>query len=176
MTTLRTVAATILFVTLIMISSCSTPEAEPFLTAEYITWEKTVAEPLTYPIPGHGATRRVIFINDIGTSVSVTSEEGKERYDYPVGTIIVKENYEDLEGTSLVNITIMVKAPEHKSAMAGWVWLVKNPKTGDENVFTESSFCLTCHVGANEEHPYGDLNPASEFRDYVYFPYRKTDE
>ena len=157
------------------LSSCEKEKAKPLFDEDYSNWKKTVAEPLTYEIPGHGAKQRRIFINDIGTQVKTTEEDGTIRYDYPEGTIIVKENYSDLEGTSLANLTIMFKSASNPDARRGWVWVNKNAATGAETVFTDQ-FCLGCHAGANESHPYGDGNPDKEFRDYVFFPYSPSAE
>ena len=65
----------------------------------------------------------------------------------------------------------MIKAPGDERASADWIWLVKNPDTGEEEIMAKSEFCVNCHSSANNEHPYGDLNGNNEFRDYVFFPY-----
>ncbi len=159
-----------------LLSSCDGKETKPVFDEDYKTWERTVEGPLTYPIPGHGAKRRGIFINEIGTTVTVADVGGVRRYDYPVGTIIAKENYADLEGTKLDNLTIMIKAPDDPRSVGGWIWVNKNVDTGEEMIFSDGEFCLTCHITANKDHPYGEGNPDNEFRDYVFFPYRSRSE
>ena len=68
-------------------------------------------------------------------------------------------------------LTIMIKDREHPSARGGWIWLVKDTRTGEEKII-DIEFCITCHANANEPHPYGDMNKNAEFRDYVFFPGR----
>lgn len=155
-----------------MVTGCAEEAPEQFFDEDYVNWARTVTEPLTYPIPGHGERRRAIFINNIGTTVEpVTDDEGRVSYDYPDGTIVLKENYTDVEGSELANFTIMIKASKDDRSRDGWIWVNRDAQSGKETLFTESTFCLTCHVGANKEHPYGDGNRNNEFRDFLFFPY-----
>lgn len=130
--------------------------------------------PLTFPVPGHGAGERRIFINPVGETVE-PPQDSSEPWNYPSGTIIVKEVYpspdppDDAPPDSLL---VMVKDPEHPLSRGGWIWLSKEPGSEDERIFTEQ-FCVTCHANANEEHPYGDGNREEQFRDYVYYPFRE---
>ena len=168
------IAGIVLFVA--MLFACNNDDSELIFDDDYGGWERTVEEPLNYPIPGHGKRRRAIYINDTGTGVErVTDETGLLQYEYPEGTIVVKEVYTDFEGSDLLELTIMIKAPDDERARKGWIWLNKDAKTGKEKLFTSTSYCLTCHEGANESHPYGDGNPNGEFRDYVFFPYGRVE-
>jgi len=70
-----------------------------------------------------------------------TIQNGKQRWDFPVGTIIVKEVYQTPKpapGEQPVQLTIMVKAPNDPHSQGGWLWIT-------------------------------DGNPDEEFSDYVYF-------
>jgi hypothetical protein len=110
-------------------------------------------------------------MNDIGFTAKPTIENGKQRWDFPAGTVIVKEVYETpkpVAGETPIQLTIMVKAPKDPHAQGGWLWITRDLPNGKESVFM-GNFCITCHANANEKHPYGDGNPNEEFRDYVYF-------
>ena len=166
---IRAIAFAVATVVLVL-AGCDNTE-EPLFDIDYKAWDRTVAEDLTYAIPGHGAKRRGIYINDIGTSVQKNESATPARYVYPAGTILVKENYENIEGSVPETLTIMIKAPGDERASADWIWLVKYTETGEEELIAKSEFCINCHSSANSEHPYGDLNKNNEFRDYVFFPY-----
>jgi hypothetical protein len=152
-------------------------EQTPLVTVDHSDWARTTTMPLTFPVPGHGSGERRIFINPLGESVE-PPEDAEGRWRYPVGTIIVKEVYpspdppEDAPPDSLV---IMVKEPHHPMSRGGWIWLSKEPGSGEERIFTEQ-FCVTCHANANEQHPYDDGNRNEQFRDYVYYPFRGRED
>ncbi|MBN1523630.1 MAG: cytochrome P460 family protein [Spirochaetales bacterium] len=143
---------------------------------EYRSWKKTVDKILDYPIAGHGQSFRIIYINSIGEKVTPLEKDGRMTYDYPDGTIIVKEVYpsqEDLDKNVPGMLTCMVKDSQSPQAINGWLWIVKTPGDPAENVFT-SKFCLECHLDANESHSLGAGNINEEFRDYVFFPYTSS--
>lgn len=150
--------------------SCTGKKTEPLVPVDYAGWDSTVLAPLTMMIPGHTGPLRKIYINDVGKKVKIATEDGSKRYDYPEGTIIVKEVFPDAAGEQTPSLTVMIKDPSHPQAWGGWVWIFKNSETGDERIFSDE-FCFVCHQNANEQHPYGDKNIEEEFRDYVYFPY-----
>ena len=154
-------------------ASCQQKE-QPKLTPEnYRLWNKTIDTILDYPVPGHKDNCRIMYINTIGEGVQMTEENGRMVYEYPEGTIIVKEIYRGLEPPQEkeqpVQLTIMIKDSQHPQALSGWVWLVTTPATGEEQIF-DYNFCADCHTNANEPHPYGDKNPNADFRDFVFFP------
>lgn len=139
----------------------------------YTDWKKTTEVRLDYPIPGHENHFRQIFINPIGENAKKEEFSGRVQYTYPEGTIVIKEIY---SGTSVdpgerpAQLTVMVKDSKSSKARGGWIWIVKQVKTGQE-IIVENDFCVGCHEAANDIHPYGDLNPRGEFRDYLFFPY-----
>ncbi|MAG14070.1 MAG: hypothetical protein CMN78_05690 [Spirochaetales bacterium] len=163
---------TLSFIAPILVGCSGAGEDAGLVPTDYGEWASTVDAPLTYQIPGHSMLKRIIFINGTGQKVMPVEKDGKAFYDYPHGTIIVKEMYPNSESTKPDHLTVMIKDPDHPNAMVGWVWLVKSIKTGQEEVFESSDFCVTCHRNANDRHPYGDRNPEAEFRDYVYYPWR----
>ncbi len=165
---------TVIAISLIFISSCKKKEVKQLVPDDYKGWAMTATE-LTYPIPGHESHYRQIFINKIGENVKIEKKNGRVYYDYPRGTIIVKEIYPTLEpkkGDKPISLSVMIKDPDNPLSRDKWLWIVKNLKTGKEKVI-DYEFCFDCHANANEPYPYGDGNKNGDFRDYVYFPYRK---
>jgi hypothetical protein len=137
----------------------------------YVSWQRTTEVELNYPIPGHENNYRRIFINSRGMNFTAKEQNGKLRYSFPEGTVIVKEIYQGFdpaEEEEPVRLTAMVKRPDDERARGGWLWVLKPLESGKEQVIT-GEFCVTCHSNANEPHPYGDGNPREEFRDFVYF-------
>jgi predicted small lipoprotein YifL len=161
---------------LLGICACKDGEQGPLIppSSEYQSWEQTIGVILDYPIPGHEDNSRRIFINRAGTEVAVQRRQNKVYWDYPRGTIIIKEIFQGLEHKEAdlpFQITAMIKDPEDPRSRGGWLWVAKNLETEEETV-VDWEFCVDCHANANEPHPYGDKNEAGEFRDYVYFPYK----
>ncbi|MBN2535895.1 MAG: cytochrome P460 family protein [Spirochaetales bacterium] len=155
--------------------SCSGQKPGEMLPEDYTNWEKLTATELNYPIPGHGTNLRIPYINDTGRNVNISVVNNKKTHEYPPGTIIIKEIYDSNEispGDKPVMLTAMIKDPGNSKARGEWVWIIKNTATGEETINTDG-FCITCHDDANENHPYGAGNPDSEFRDCVFFPYKK---
>jgi hypothetical protein len=148
----------------------------PLIPDDYRSWEKTTQAPLDYPIPGHLDHYRIPYINPTGTGVEILTHAGRVTYAYPKGTVIVKESYQGLTapkpGDRPVRIYAMIKDPENPKARGGWVWVLRELPTGKESIY-QSPLCFDCHSAANEPFPYGDRNPNGDFRDYVFFPYRK---
>jgi hypothetical protein len=144
-------------------------------STEYRRWEQPIEETLDYPIPGHENNRRRVFISPAGTGVSASRRQTRVYWEYPEGTIIVKEIIAGLQGPDSdvpFQITAMIKAAEDPRSRGGWVWVVKSLDGGEETI-VDWEFCFDCHANANEPHPYGDGNPQNEFRDYVFLPYRR---
>ena len=173
----KSILMIIFIAVLFFIVSCSNKKETPvsMVPEDYSGWTIT-ADNLNYPIPGHENHFRRVFINPKGEEVSVTRKEGKNYYDYPKGAIVIKEIYPTLnpkEGTKPVSLTVMIKDPENPQSRDGWIWVVKDLKKNTEKII-DYEFCFDCHTNANEPHQYGDGNPEGEFRDYMFFPFRKT--
>lgn len=165
----------IVFFLLFIFFSCE-KESESLVPEDYSGWKRLTETELNYFVPGHENHYRIPYINKIGEDVEIlTDSEGKNEYSYKNGTIIIKEIYPTLqlrEGDKPVMLTVMVKNPGHPNAQGGWVWIVKQLDSKTEVQF-KSDMCVNCHAGANGSHPYDDGNPNAEFRDYVFYPYRK---
>jgi hypothetical protein len=154
-----------------LLAGCAERAPAVYATPDYHGWKRTTNVVLDYPIPGHQDRFRIPRMNDLGFSARPASENGKLRWDFPVGTVIVKEVYASMKpapGALPIQLTIMVKKPTDPHSQGGWLWLTRDLPDGKEAVFM-GNFCITCHANANEKHPYGDGNPNEEFRDYVYF-------
>ncbi|MDP3178029.1 MAG: cytochrome P460 family protein [Spirochaetaceae bacterium] len=152
-------------------TSCKAPSVPAFAPPEYGSWARTTNVPLDYPVPGHMEYYRIARINPVGAATRARSEDGSRRWDFPAGTVIVKEIYPSSKpspGERPSALTIMAKQPEDPRARGGWLWITRSLPDGKESVFA-GNFCVTCHANANEAHPYGDRNKALEFRDYVFF-------
>ena len=127
--------------------------------------------PSIIPIPGHMDRLRIPRMNAVGFTAKPAMDNGRMQWDFPPGTIIVKEVYRTSTprpDEQPIQLTIMVKSPRDPHSQGGWIWLTRDLPDGKETVFT-GNYCITCHANANEKHPYGDTNPKEEFRDYVYF-------
>ena len=154
-----------------LLAGCTAAKAAVYATPDYPTWNRTTDVVLDYPIPGHQDRFRIPRMNAVGFTVTPTVDGGKRHWDFPDGTVIVKEVYKTPKpaaGETPIQLTIMVKAPKDPHAQGGWLWITRDLPNGKETVFM-GNFCITCHSNANEKHPYGDGNPNEEFRDYVYF-------
>ena len=150
---------------------CTAEKQVVYATPDYRSWKRTTDVVLDYPIPGHQDSFRVPRMNGVGFGAKPTVVNGKRRWDFPTGTIIVKEVYRSMkpaQGEQPIQLTIMVKAPGDVHSQGGWIWLTRNLPDGREAAFM-GNFCITCHADANEKHPFGDGNPNEEFRDYVFF-------
>ena len=170
---LTLLAALLLPAGLLTLSGCAEEEASLLVPSDYPDWDRTVSETVRRQIPGHGDTFRRIYINDVGTTVEPTGGDEGVRYDYPIGTILVKEAYNEdpTADADPDGITAMVKSPGADESRGGWIWISKDPETGAEDR-SLGEYCLSCHESANEEHPYGDRNSDGEYRDFVFYPYR----
>lgn len=163
----------IIIIGIIILASCQKKVPSPLVPEDYRSWNKATDELLNYSIPGHENNCRIIYINKTGESVQPTKKNNRVFYNYPEGTIVVKEVYKGLEHPAEdeepLTLTVMIKDAQHPESRGGWVWIVKNFKTKQERVI-DYEVCFDCHANANERHPYGDKNPNNDFRDYVYFP------
>jgi hypothetical protein len=110
--------------------------------------------------PAHGGAEgfREIYINKEGEKVS----KGRDRFPYPVGTIIVKETYANDNGRKgdLEALTVMVKRGvgydiEHNN----WEYMMVSP---DDEVKAQGrvEMCIGCHAAAADT-------------DWVFFNRRK---
>jgi hypothetical protein len=106
----------------------------------YTSW--TSFPPLSTDIPGHPASVRVIYVNEVGRSYP---HGGR----YPVGTVIVKEVFDrgsDGERGGLRYLAIMRKLGDDATLPTDGGWLFTDGRDGGE---TRLSLCWqTCHKAA----------------------------
>ena len=152
------------------LASCSGGEVS-LVPADYRSWSRATERPLDYPVPGHLDNYRVVYANDAARRWSTETRDGRTIVTYPAGAVFVKEVYagsgRPAEGASPQMLTVMVKAPGDRRAVRGWLFVTRNPATGEEGV-VKQQLCAECHAAANDRHTYGEGNPAGELRDGVF--------
>jgi hypothetical protein len=169
----------VLLLGILAFAACRKPEEKLLVPApvEYRTWKEATEIELNYPVPGHLDHFRRIYINGIGEKVQITERNSRRFYDYPEGTIIVKEIYQGLaqpeDGEEPIALTIMIKNSQDPRGRNKWFWVSTEFDSKQEQII-EHEFCVDCHANANEPHPYSDKNPNNDFRDFVYFPPRRN--
>jgi len=172
-TATRLVQLSFFMVCFSLAAACAAKPQAITIPPDYTSWNRADSDamPLNYAIPGHGEKLRKIYVNSIAWTARQQDPTAKA-FRYPDGSMIIKEVYaapSPAAGEKPSSLTIMVKQSNDPRSRGGWLWLVHSPVAGTQNVL-ESEFCLTCHANANEQHPYGDMNPEAIFRDYVFFP------
>jgi hypothetical protein len=148
-------------------TGCAREESPPVADADYSSWQLSTEARLDFPVPGHGSGLRRIYVNEQGATAGLDANGDVE---YPDGTVFLKEVYAEADpaaGTDPQMLTVMVKAQDDPRSIGGWLWVVRDPAAGTENISGEG-FCIGCHESANESHPYGTGNPDANFRDYVF--------
>lgn len=149
------------------------PAKSNLIGMDHEDWARTTYTRLSYPIPGHLDHLREIYINPVADGVVITLENGRRHYAYPAGTVVVKEIFATASpapGEGPVTLVGMVKAPDDPRALGGWLWVVRDLKSGTETIGNQE-LCFTCHKNANEGYPYGDRNRDGEFRDFLFYPW-----
>ena len=114
--------------------------------ADYEAWTRVTEEPSTGPSPGLGAVHRgpegyrLVYVNDVGRDVML----GDGPYEYPAGTVVVKEQYADEAAWASgegADVTVSVKVADVAGAgAANWRWA-----DGYKGEAKESAFCAGCH-------------------------------
>ena len=86
---------------------------------------------------------REVYVNDVGLTVN----QGDAPYRYPVGTVLVKEQYKDKTGwekKKSPNLTIMVKVSDiDEEEEENWRF-----STGLNKKAVKNTFCFDCHAAA----------------------------
>ncbi|HOP65385.1 MAG TPA: cytochrome P460 family protein [Spirochaetota bacterium] len=145
-----------------------------FQIPDYKTWNKVIPQVLDRPVPGHGATFRVIYANETAfSSEIVTDDTGVRSVKMKDGSIIVKEVYKKREdvGYKVPDLLIMEKRGSDPESLNGWRYYLKKP--AEKTVEVRTRMCVGCHEAANEKHPYFDGNRDEIFRDYLFISIAK---
>jgi hypothetical protein len=158
----------LLYIILISFLISCKDKTEHFTIPDYKGWKRPYDQVLDAQIPGHGATFRLIYANEIAFNSKIVKESSGSRVSMDDGSMIVKEVYDKREdiGSKTPALYIMVKESKDPDADNGWVYYVKKP--GQDTVEVKGRMCAGCHVAANEKHPYFDGNKSEMFRDYLF--------
>ena len=141
---------------LALVAGCASlpnPFAEPDPRwADYKSWTRVNEEPSTGQSPGLGTVHkgaegyRVVYVNGVGRDTILSAGDANGDYDYPEGTVIVKEQYDDEEAylagaeAGEVDVTVSLKTGGGADPAANWQWA-----TGYTATAGESAFCSGCH-------------------------------
>ena len=117
--------------------------------ADYKSWKKIHAKPITgdhtkFLGGRHQGTKgiRQVYVNAIGLDASL----GEAPYKYPIGTVIVKEQYSSqsaFDAGKKPGTTIMVKVAENSPNPAhNWAW----SRGYGKEAKVEDGFCSGCHT------------------------------
>ncbi len=157
---------------LLMQISCK-KNAEHFDVPDYKNWKRAHDKVLDTPIPGHGASYRITYGNDIAYKSKIIKLASGSRVVMNDGSIIVKEVYDKREdiGVKTPGLFIMIKNTKDPDAVNGWAYYSKKPD--EEAVEVTWRMCVGCHEAANEKHPYFDGNKKEMFRDYLFTLFAK---
>ncbi len=144
------------------------------IPADWPSWERLNAVPVEGAVPGHEERFRIAFINPVGETVKPVVANRSVTWKYSDGSIILKAGYQGSappgKGETPSKLSAMIKKPGDPRARGGWIWVVRDTASGIESVI-DAPYCVDCHSYANGPNPFGDKNPAGDFRDYVYLPY-----
>jgi hypothetical protein len=116
--------------------------------ADYQNWNKVNNQPVTGDHTGflgslHEGSQgyRDVYVNQVGLA-AIT---GSAPYNYPVGTVVVKEQYKNQaawQAAESPNLTIMVKVSDSTPSLAtDWAW-----SRGYGKEAKDDSFCSSCHT------------------------------
>ena len=147
---------------------CTNSE-DSFNVPEYKGWWKPVNRVLDTPVPGHGATYRIIYANDAAfDSKIIKDDSGRKRVLMNDGSVVIKEVYKKRSDINRLEpeLTIMVKDSKSRGSLDGWKYYVVEP--GKKPLLMSGRMCVGCHEAANEQHPYFDKNRDAMFRDYLF--------
>lgn len=140
------------------------------IPVDYQSWHQPLDKPIDYDVVGHGNSRRIVYANKVALQAAYVEDKyGQKLLRFPNGSIIIKEVFKRKKGgyEAYPQVVSMVKDTTNPKARDGWLYYVRNPNNPGI-IQIESRFCSGCHEAANESHPYFDLNPSSQFRDYIF--------
>ena len=145
--------AAVTVATAVVLASCASLRKPDERWADYKSWTKitdgkvSTGDPTGFLGGVHEGLEgyRDIFVNDVGLDAVL----GSAPYNYPVGTVVVKEQYPTKaawEAQKKPNLTIMVKvATSDTPDMANWQWSPSYTKAPSAN-----AFCAGCHAIATQ--------------------------
>ncbi len=114
--------ASAILAALVCLAGCAAAKEPDYATTDYRSWQRTTDVVLDYPISGHQDRLRIPRMNAIGFTAKPTMENGKQRWDFPVGTVIVKEVYATPTPAPFkkpIQHTTMAKEPRYPHPQGG---------------------------------------------------------
>lgn len=117
--------------------------------ADYKSWSKIHSKPITGDHTGflnglHKAKKgvRVVYVNNVGLETAT----GTAPYKYPLGTVILKEQYSSqaaYDAGKKPGVTVMVKVSENAANPAeNWAWA----RGYTRKAKVDDGFCAGCHT------------------------------
>jgi hypothetical protein len=110
---------------------------------DYSSWDQPASWEGLQPSESTHGLSVSIWLNEVA-SQALTNEEA-----IPTGGIIVKEGFNDAEGTNLKSITVMKKVDGYNSNAGDWFWAAYGGD-GTVNVSGADDFCISCHAGGDD--------------------------
>lgn len=136
--------------------------------ADYKSWTKVNTTPITGDHSNflggmHEGTRgvRQVFVNSTGQAAAL----GGAPYSYPVGTVILKEQYSSqsaLDSGRNPGVTIMVKVSDDAANPAeNWAW----SRGFGRSARVDDGFCSGCHtIAAASDYSFSNAESLADFR------------
>jgi len=103
----------------------------------------------------------LVYVNDIGLSVA----SGSGPYNYPVGTVIAKEQYSSaaaIDEGKKPGLTVMVKVSDNaENPVENWAW----SRGYNATAKVDDSFCSACHtIAAGSDYAFSNGTSLKDFQ------------
>lgn len=111
---------------------------------QYLTWSYFPGQGTLYKSGDHSGTYAVSYLNPV-------AEEALTRFDgtLPEGSVIIKAQFKDAEGTQPYGYTAMWKVAGYDSDHNDWFWAGYTPD-GTITQLGKEPYCYNCHGQASE--------------------------
>jgi len=111
--------------------------------ADYESWNQLEGwEGIVPSESTHGASVQ-IWLNDLAAEALANGET------VPDGGILVKEGFNDAEGTDPKAITVMKKIADYNADAGDWFWGAYDVD-GTVSVSGKADFCISCHASGDD--------------------------
>jgi hypothetical protein len=157
-----------LLLSLVLTAKVTADDIDSETWADYKSWNLIHNKPITGDHTGflgslhRGAEGvRRVYVNDIALPVS----QGNAPYEYPIGSIIVKEQYKNMkrfDDGKKPDLTVMVKVSDNAANPAeNWAWSRGSKKTAK----TDDAFCSGCHtIAASNDYVFSNAETLKAFQ------------
>ncbi len=113
---------------------------------QYKSWKQFPdASPDLYASAQHNGDFVRSYMNDIAFNAIAGFDER-----FPDGSIIIKEQYGDAEGTMLTGHTVMVKVEGYDSERNDWYWIAYDGNGETTQFNGMANYCYGCHASAKD--------------------------